>query len=100
MLLKLFVTLRHNICSMNNIKVEKGKCYIDGVEVEGPYTKEVIDELVNMMWDDLMEMEVQRQAEWDALPEEEKKRIEEQYSDPFYLGFYERISDDPLGYDD
>lgn len=81
---------------MNNIKIENGKCYIDGVEIKGPYTQKVIDEIVEKMWDDLTEIDAERQARWEDLPEEEKKRLEELYSDPFY----ERISDDPLGYDD
>ncbi len=77
---------------MRNVKIENGKCYIDGKDIGRPFNQEELDE----MWEAAMEIEAQRKAEWEALPEEEKKRLEGKYSDPFY----ERISDDPLGTED
>ncbi len=75
---------------MRDFKIENGKCYIDGVEINRPLTQEDYDEI----WKLGKEMEERRKAEWEALTEEEKKRIEEELSDPFY----ERISDDPFGH--
>lgn len=45
------------------------------------------------MWRRSKEREAREEAVWNELPEEEKDRLCELYSD----GFYERISDDPTG---
>lgn len=51
---------------------------------------------IDKMWDTAKAGEARRQAEWEALPEKEKKRRLRQYRD----GFYERISEDPDRADD
>lgn len=59
-------------------------------------TKEELEAL----WADAKALDEERAKEWakgyNAMTEEEKKQLEEKYSDPFY----ERISDNPLGGDD
>lgn len=70
-------------------------------------TNEELQEIINnpngisaedldRVWEDMKACDKQREAEWDALPEAEKKRLEKELSDPFY----ERISENPLGDDD
>lgn len=54
------------------------------------------DEEFEKLWAKLKAEDARREAEYNALPEEEKKRLEEEYSDPFY----ERISENPFGDDD
>ncbi|MDO5442397.1 MAG: hypothetical protein Q4G10_01875 [Bacteroidia bacterium] len=54
------------------------------------------EEELNKIWDDCKAREAKEQAEWDALPEEEKERRRKLY-DP---GFIYRISDDVTGEND
>lgn len=51
---------------------------------------------VDRIWDDLKARDARREAEINALPEEERKRLEREFSDPS-LG---RFIEDPLGGDD
>ncbi len=51
------------------------------------------DEELNKEWELLKKLEAKRDAKWDALPQEEKKRRLKICEDPFY----ERIADNPLG---
>ena len=51
---------------------------------------------VDRIWDDLKARDARREAECNALPEEERKRLEREFSDPS-LG---RFIEDPLGGDD
>jgi len=51
------------------------------------------DEELDRIWSDCKAREERELAEWNALPEEEKKRRREMY-DPAFL---ERISDDVTG---
>ncbi len=51
------------------------------------------DEELDKEWALLQKYQAERDAKYNALPEEEKKRIEEELSDPFYA----RISDNPFG---
>lgn len=51
---------------------------------------------VDRIWDDLKAHDARREAEFNALPEEERKRLEREFSDPS-LG---RFIEDPLGGDD
>lgn len=53
------------------------------------------EEEFEKIWDDLKARDARREAEFNALPEEEKKRLEKEFSDPFY----ERISENPFGDD-
>lgn len=55
-------------------------------------TQEEIDKL----WEEEQTLIAQREAQWNALPQEERERCLREYRD----GFYERISDDPFGDDD
>lgn len=45
------------------------------------------------IWADMKALDAQREAEWNALPEEERKRLEKDFSDPSVYRFIE----DPLG---
>lgn len=47
-------------------------------------------------WEEAKRMEAIREAEYNALPEVERKRLEKEYSDPSFERFWE----DPLGGDD
>ena len=51
---------------------------------------------VDRIWDDLKARDSRREAEFNALPEEERKRLEREFSDPSFGRFIE----DPLGGDD
>jgi len=51
------------------------------------------DQVFEELWAKLKEEDRKIEEAYNALPEEEKKRLAELYSDPFY----ERISDDPTG---
>lgn len=51
---------------------------------------------VDRIWDDLKARDARREAEFNALSEEERKRLEREFSDPS-LG---RFIEDPLGGDD
>ena len=51
---------------------------------------------VDRIWDDLKARDARREAEFNALPEEERKRLEREFSD-LSLG---RFIEDPLGGDD
>ena len=51
------------------------------------------DEEFEKIWAQCKAHDAELDAQWDALPEEEKERRRKMYSD----GFYERISDDPTG---
>jgi len=53
------------------------------------------DEEFEKQWMLAMEKEEKRRKKWGALPEEKKRLLEKEFSDPFY----ERISDNPLGDD-
>lgn len=53
------------------------------------------EEEFEKIWDDLKARDARREAEFNALPEAEKKRLEKEFSDPFY----ERISENPFGDD-
>lgn len=54
------------------------------------------NEEFEQLWAKLKARDAQLEAEYNALPEDEKKRLDEEYSDPFY----ERISENPFGDDD
>lgn len=54
------------------------------------------NEEFEQLWAELKAEDARREAEYNALSEEEKKCLEEEYSDPFY----ERISENPFGDDD
>lgn len=47
-------------------------------------------------WEEGKRMEAAREAKYNALPEEEKKRLEKEFSDPSL----DRFIEDPLGGDD
>ena len=51
---------------------------------------------VDRIWDDLKARDARREAEFNALPEEERKRLEREFSDPSL----DRFIEDPLGGDD
>lgn len=51
---------------------------------------------VDRIWDDLKARDARREAELNALPEEERKRLEREFSDPSL----DRFIEDPLGGDD
>lgn len=51
---------------------------------------------VDRIWDDLKARDARREAEFNALPEEERKRLEREFSDPSF----DRFIEDPLGGDD
>ena len=53
-------------------------------------------EELDKIWEEAMAKEERERAEWDALPEEEKKRIHDEFDE----GFRERMTDNPLGNDD
>lgn len=48
------------------------------------------------IWDDLKARDARREAEFNALPEEEKKRLERELIDPSQ----DRFGEDPLGGDE
>lgn len=48
------------------------------------------------IWADLKARDAQREAEFNALPEAEKKRLEKEFIDPSF----DRFSEDPLGGED
>lgn len=52
------------------------------------------DEEFDQMWERAKARDEREEAEWNALPPEEKERRRKMYDD----GFYERISDDPTGW--
>lgn len=54
------------------------------------------DEEFEKIWADCKRRDAQREAEFNALPEEEKKRLEREFIDPSF----DRFSEDPLGGDD
>lgn len=56
----------------------------------------IYEEEFEKMWQLAKARDKQLEEKWNALPEEEKKRLEKEFSDPFY----ERISDNPFGDDD
>ncbi len=58
--------------------------------------KGISPEDVDRIWEDLKARDARREAEFNALPEEERKRLEREFSDPS-LG---RFIEDPLGGDD
>lgn len=65
-----------------------------GVFDENNYICSIMtDEELDRIWADCKAREEREKAEWEALPEEEKKRRREMY-DPAFL---ERISDDVTG---
>ena len=45
------------------------------------------------IWADMKALDARREAEWDALPNEEKKRLQKEFSDPSL----DRFIEDPLG---
>lgn len=51
---------------------------------------------VDRIWEDMKALDARREAEFNALPEEEIKRLERESSDPSLVRFIE----DPLGGDD
>lgn len=53
------------------------------------------DEELDKMWADTKVCDEKRAERYNALPEAEKKRLEKEFSDPFY----ERISENPIGDD-
>lgn len=53
-------------------------------------------EEVERVWADLKARDAQRAAEFDALPEAERKRLEKELIDPAF----DRFSEDPLGSSD
>lgn len=70
-------------------------------------TNEELQEIINnpngisaedldRVWEDMKARDKQREAEFEALPEEEKKRLEKELSDPSL----DRFIEDPLGGDD
>lgn len=50
---------------------------------------------VDRIWEDLKARDARREAEFNALPEEERKRLEREFSDPSL----DRFVEDPLGGD-
>lgn len=48
---------------------------------------------VDRIWADMKARDAQREAEFNALPEAEKKRLEREFSDPSF----DRFLEDPLG---
>lgn len=54
------------------------------------------EEEFEKIWDDLKARDVRREAEFNALPEEEKKRLERELIDPSQ----DRFGEDPLGGDE
>lgn len=54
------------------------------------------DEEFEKIWADLKARDAKQEAEWEALPEEEKERYRKKFDD----GFYDRISENPFGDDD
>lgn len=48
------------------------------------------------IWDDLKARDARREAEYNALPEEERKRLERELIDPSQ----DRFGEDPLGGDE
>jgi len=59
---------------------------------EEKYSPEFLKEF-ERRWALMKERDRRWEEEYEALPEDEKRRLEEIFSDPFY----ERISDDPTG---
>lgn len=53
------------------------------------------EEELEKMWADTKACDEKRAERYNALPEAEKKRLEKEFSDPFY----ERISENPFGDD-
>ncbi|MDE5609793.1 MAG: hypothetical protein K2I66_05365 [Bacteroidales bacterium] len=53
-------------------------------------------EELDKIWEELMTKEEEDRAAWDALSEEEKKAIHDEFDE----GFRERMTDNPLGNDD
>lgn len=54
------------------------------------------EEEFEKIWDDLKARDARREAEFNALPEEEKKRLERELIDPSQ----DRFGEDPLGGDE
>lgn len=53
----------------------------------------ITDEQFDEMWERAKARDAQEEAEWNALPIDEKNRRREMFDD----GFAERVSDDPTG---
>lgn len=51
---------------------------------------------LDRIWDDLKARDARREAEYNALPEEERKRLERELIDPSQ----DRFGEDPLGGDE
>lgn len=51
---------------------------------------------IDRIWDDMKACDARREAEFNALPEEERKRLEKEFIDPSL----DRFLEDPLGGDD
>lgn len=58
--------------------------------------KGISEEDLDKIWADMKALDEQREAEFDALPENERKRYEKEWDDPSL----DRFMEDPLGYDD
>lgn len=56
----------------------------------------ISEEDVDRIWADMKARDAQREAEFNALPEAERKRLEKEWDDPSL----DRLIEDPLGYDD
>ena len=54
------------------------------------------EEEFEKFWEECKKMDALRAEKYNALPEEEKKRREEMFKDPFF----ERISENPFGDDE
>lgn len=59
-------------------------------------TRHISDEEFEQMWQQAKARDTRLEAEYNALPENEKKRLKKKFSDPFY----ERISENPMGDDE
>ena len=51
---------------------------------------------IDRIWADMKALDAVREAKFDALPNEEKKRLQKEFSDPSL----DRFIEDPLGDDD